>query len=98
MEQPFSGWAKRNRESKLQQRRNSQRRQPCDTFIFYSDGALYECVTKDSGAPSVSASNKITSIDGFSIARSENRLHIECIYDREENVQDIVKGVVGLRS
>ena len=69
-----------------------------DTYIFYSDGALYECVTKDGTMPSVSASNKITNIDGFSIARVSNALHIECVYEREENERDIVKGVVGLRS
>ncbi|MBT3320408.1 MAG: DUF4860 domain-containing protein [Clostridia bacterium] len=68
------------------------------TFIFYSDGDLYECVAKADGAPKVSAANKITKIDGFSLEQSEHRLHIECIYDRDGEQQDIVKGVVGLRS
>ena len=35
------------------------------TFIFYSEGALYECVTKMDGSPSVGAANKISSLDGF---------------------------------
>lgn len=68
------------------------------TFIFYSDGNLYECVTKSDGAPKVSASNKITKIDGFSIEQVERRLYIECVYDRGDETKDIVKGVVGLRS
>ena len=68
------------------------------TFIFYSDGDLYECVAKSGGAPKVSAANKITKIDGFSIELTQHRLHIECVYDRDGKGQDIVKGVVGLRS
>jgi hypothetical protein len=68
------------------------------TFIFYTEGNLYECVAKADGVPKVSASNKITKIDGFSIKQLGQHLQIECIYDRDGKSKDIIKGVVGLRS
>lgn len=68
------------------------------TFIFYSDGSLYECVAKSDGEPNVSSSNKITSIDGFSLSQDGKCLYIKCVYERDENKQDIIEGVVGFRS
>ena len=68
------------------------------THIFYSEGALYECVTKKDGTPSVAAANRISQIDGFSISQSGNALFIECVFERDGQPDDIVSGTVGLRS
>ncbi len=68
------------------------------TFIFYSEGALYECVTKTDGSPSVGAANKISSLDGFNVSMKNHSLFIECIFERDDGPPDIVNGIVGIRS
>lgn len=68
------------------------------TFIFYSEGALYECVTKADGTPSVSAANKIASLDGFTITMQDHALFIECVFEHDGRQPDVVNGTVGLRS
>ena len=68
------------------------------THIFYTEGALYECVTKKDTAPTLGAANKISSLDGFNIAMRGSALYIECVFEREGDNPDIVSGTVGLRS
>lgn len=67
------------------------------TYIFFSDGALYECVTKNDRLPSIAAANKITTIDGFEVFLEDQYLRIVCICQTEEDTQ-IINGTVGLRS
>ena len=68
------------------------------TYIFYSEGALYECVTKADGVPSVSAANKIANLDGFTISMQNHALFIECVFEHDGRQPDVVNGTVGLRS
>lgn len=68
------------------------------SFIFYAEGALYECITKSDNKPSVAAGNKITHLDGFSASKDGNSIHIECRYEHNDGEPEIVTGVVGLRS
>lgn len=68
------------------------------SFIFYAEGALYECITKANNSPSVAAGNKITHLDGFSASMDGNFIHIECRYEHNDGESEIVTGVVGLRS
>ena len=67
-------------------------------FIFYADGALYECVAKTDNSPSVAAANRITYLDGFSVERVGNVLHIECVYEKDDGEDEVVTGTVGIRS
>ena len=68
------------------------------TYIFYSEGALYECVTKKNGSPSVGAANKISSLNGFTVSMKDHALFIECIFERGDGPPDKVNGTVGIRS
>lgn len=65
------------------------------TYIFFSDGALYECVTSADMPPSVSAANKITALSGFSLNRSGNLISISCICGKDGKTME---GKVGLRT
>lgn len=68
------------------------------SFIFFADGALYECITKKDDTPSVAGGNKITHLDGFSASMNSNSIRIECSYEHSDGESEIVEGVVGLRS
>ena len=46
------------------------------TYIFYSDGALYECLSPVGTPPAVSAANKITALGGFALYRKDNLISI----------------------
>jgi len=65
------------------------------TYIFFSDGALYECVTSAGMPPAVSAANKITALSGFSLQRSGNLISISCICGKDGKTME---GTVGLRT
>ena len=67
------------------------------TYIFFSDGALYECVAKKDMPPAVSAANKITHMDGFDIYQQNKLIYIECVCGMGGTKQ-ITTGTVGLRS
>jgi hypothetical protein len=67
------------------------------TYIFYADGAMYECLTKDDIAPDVSSANLITELGGLKFARSGAMIHIICTCGSGESPQS-VEGTVGLRS
>ena len=67
------------------------------TYIFYADGAMYECLTKEAVEPSISAANKITSLGGLEFHRDGAMIHIVCTYGSGESRQS-VEGTVGLRS
>ncbi|MDD5017286.1 MAG: DUF4860 domain-containing protein [Eubacteriales bacterium] len=67
------------------------------TYIFFSDGTLYECLTKQAAQPSVGAANRITDMDGFDIYLENDRIHIKCICENGGD-QLITEGTVGLRS
>ncbi len=65
------------------------------TYIFFSDGALYECLTPADTPPAVSAANKITTLNGFSLRRSGNLISMSCICG---NGEDAMEGTVSLRT
>jgi len=67
-------------------------------YIFYAEGALYECIAEPEDGPSVSAANKITHLDDFRISQAGRTLRIECVYEREEGERQVITGAVGLRS
>lgn len=67
------------------------------SYIFYADGALYECITKEDGKPSVGAANRITHLDGFSLKRVGNAIEMECVYGQGNNAETVT-GTVGIRS
>ena len=66
------------------------------TYIFYSQGALYECLTITGGEPSVEAGNLITKLDGFEISRKGRLLGIRCTCGSGDG--RIMEGVVSLRT
>ncbi len=67
------------------------------TYIFFSDGALYECLTKSDMQPETDAANRITSLSGFSISMDGSYIDIVCLSVNGENRQT-VRGTVGLRT
>lgn len=67
------------------------------SFIFYSDGFLYECLTKRDGEPSIGASNMITKLGGLKIYKDGSYIRIECV-TKNGDEDEIIKGTVGLRS
>ena len=67
------------------------------TYIFYTDGTLYECLTKAGASPKVSAANKITDVEALSFSRSGDMIRITCICGSGESSR-VVEGTVGLRS
>jgi hypothetical protein len=67
------------------------------TYIFYSQGALYECLTITGGEPSVEAGNLITKLDGFEISRKGRLLGIRCTSGSGDTAE-IMEGVVSLRT
>jgi hypothetical protein len=67
------------------------------TYIFFSDGALYECLTFADKSPAVSAANKITALSGFSLERSGSLISMSCVCDNGDT-EEIMEGTVGLRT
>ncbi len=66
-------------------------------YIFYADGAMYECLTKEDTAPKVDAANKITNLGGLEFHRDGELIQIVCTCGSGERRQS-VEGTVGLRS
>ena len=67
------------------------------TYIFYDDGALFECLAKKDKTPKVSAANIITDIGELELRSSGNIIYITCTCGKDEH-RVVVEGMVGLRS
>jgi len=67
------------------------------TYIFYSEGALYECLTITGCEPSVEAGNLITKLSGFEVNRSGRLLTIRCACGSGDTAE-VMEGVVSLRT
>jgi len=67
------------------------------TYIFYSEGALYECLTITGGEPSVEAGNLITKLNGFEVSRKGRLLSIRCTCGSGDTAETM-EGVVSLRT
>jgi len=67
------------------------------TYIFYADGALFECLAKADTPPKISAANKITDLGGIDLVDSGDVIHIRCTCGSGE-ARRVVEGTVGLRS
>lgn len=67
------------------------------TWLFFSEGALYECVTAADGKPAVAAANRITSLEDFKLSRTGFYIEITCVCKNGDSLLT-VKGTVGLRS
>ena len=67
------------------------------TYIFYSEGALYECLTITGCEPSVEAGNLITKLSGFEVNRSGRLLTIRCACGSGDTAE-VIEGVVSLRT
>jgi hypothetical protein len=67
------------------------------TYIFYSEGALYECLTITGGEPSVEAGNLITKLSSFEVSRSGRLLTIRFTCGSGDTAE-FMEGVVSLRT
>jgi hypothetical protein len=67
------------------------------TYLFYSGGALYECLTAKGSLPAVAASNRITALEGFAAKKDGSRIEITCVCGNGSSLLS-VEGTVGLRS
>lgn len=67
------------------------------TYIFFTKGTLFECLTRKGDSPNVDASNSITGLDGFRISFGEGYIDIVCISESGGNAQTF-EGTVGLRT
>ncbi len=67
------------------------------TYIFFSDGALYECLTRKGSSPEADASNIITALTGFQLYSDGGYISITCISESGGSLKAF-KGTVGLRT
>ena len=67
------------------------------TYLFFSEGALYECVTVKGKEPAVAASNRVTMLEGFEVKQHDSYIDITCICKNGDRLLS-VEGTVGLRS
>jgi len=67
------------------------------TYIFFSEGTLYECLTKQDMQPKPETANRITDLYGFSITGSGNYIDIVCVSE-SGGASQVIKGTVGLRT
>lgn len=67
------------------------------TYIFFSDGALYECIAQQDTGPAVDAANKITNMSGFNIYDRDGAVHIQCVIENNGDKQ-VIEGMVSLRT
>jgi hypothetical protein len=67
------------------------------TYLFFSEGALYECVTPQDREPAVAAANRITALEGFEVAQNGSYIDITCVCKNGGRLLT-VEGTVGLRS
>jgi hypothetical protein len=66
------------------------------TYIFFSDGELYECLTEN-GPPSVEAANKITTLSAFDISLEGKYVKVTCVSISGDKTKS-VEGTVSLRT
>ena len=67
------------------------------TYLFYSEGALYECMTARDEKPAVAAANRITALEGFELRQNDNYVKITCTCKSGDSLLT-AEGTVGLRS
>ena len=67
------------------------------TYLFFSEGELYECVTAQDKAPAVAASNGITALEDFNVKQNGKTIDIVCVCKSGDSLLT-VEGTVGLRS
>lgn len=67
------------------------------TYLFCSDGTLYECVTAEGDTPSIAAANRITTLEDLTLERHGYYIDIICVCKSGESLLT-VEGTVGLRS
>jgi hypothetical protein len=67
------------------------------TYIFFSDGTLYECLTRKGSLPEADAANRITALAGFQLSSEGSYINITCISESGGSLKTF-KGTVGLRT
>jgi len=67
------------------------------TYLFCSNGELYECVTAQGDQPSIAAANRITTLHDFTLERQGAYINITCVCENDGRLLT-VEGTVGLRS
>jgi len=67
------------------------------TYLFCSEGVLYECVTGEGMQPSIAAANRITILKDFKLERHGAYIDITCVCESGDRLLT-VEGTVGLRS
>lgn len=67
------------------------------TYLFFSEGSLYECVATQGNLPAVAAANRITALEGFEVKQNGSYIDITCVCKNGESLLT-VEGTVGLRS
>jgi|AGTN01.1.fsa_nt_gi hypothetical protein len=67
------------------------------TYLFFSEGALYECVAAQGMEPAVAAANRITALEGFEVKQNGKTIDITCVCKNGDSLLT-VEGTVGLRS
>ncbi len=67
------------------------------TYIFFTEGTLYECLTKQDMQPKKQTSNRVADLYGFSISGDGNYITVICICESGGEMQ-VTKGTVGLRT
>jgi hypothetical protein len=67
------------------------------TYLFFSEGALYECLTAQGGSPAVAAANRITTLDGFALTQNGHYIEIICTCRSGDSLLS-AEGTVGVRS
>lgn len=67
------------------------------TYIFFTEGTLYECLTKQDMQPKKQTSNRVADLYGFSISGDGNYITVVCICESGGEMQ-VTKGTVGLRT
>ena len=67
------------------------------TYLFFNEGALWECVTAKGMQPAVEAANRITVLEGFEVTQNVSCIDIACTCQNDDRLLT-VEGTVGLRS
>jgi hypothetical protein len=67
------------------------------TYIFFTEGTLYECLTKQDMQPKRQTANRVADLYGFSISGDGSYITVVCICESGGKMQ-VTKGTVGLRT
>lgn len=67
------------------------------TYIFFTEGTLYECLTKQDMQPKRETANRITDLNGFSLSGGGNYITVVCV-GNSDGAEQVTKGTVGLRT